>query len=184
MGTNKNLYLRERGFGKAQFGESVIIVGHEGQRLTLRLVTFPDGNKGGELVVPPTSELKKNPKSFINTQGTVYEIKVTRYTKNKKTDGPIRIRKIDPTNNTIEFYESFFEINENDEFTFIESSGFKNAEEAKALITGILWEAFNSALQRASTPKPNGLFYGSIAKDASPLVLEKFEKTKQEVAVS
>lgn len=186
---SKNLFLSERGFGSLARGQATVICGGEGQPLPMRLITLPDGNIGGELIV--VSERDVHARSYITTELVLYELQVIL----NQSLGTVRIRQIFPSNKPLGFgedpeerikifiYETAF-IREDEGLRLVHSEGMQGMEEADLMINGVLNKAFVAALERATTKKPDRLFYGIIAVDGTHQKRKWYtKKDKQEVTV-
>lgn len=177
-----NIFLTERGFGKANHGEAVIVCGAQGQPLNLRLVITPNGSVGGQLtIVPLDVRDEKRSTSDINKEETVYELKVVR---NSTTfsGGTIRIKEIDCRQMTVKMMETGFTENlKSGAVNFMESFGMENSEVAKELLYDKLQDAFLAALNRTKDNRPAKIYFGRQATDIAPIKRKWFNKeTKQD----
>ena len=174
---SRNIFLTERGFGGRNHGEAVVIAGEKGQPLPLRLVITPNTAVGGQLTIVPL--LERDPKrstSDINTEKTIFELKVVRNTA-AISGGTVRVKIIDCTSMVIEMAEIGFSYDpKTGRTSFIGGLGLNESEKADTLLSGILYEAFCAALDRANEYRPGKLYYGIQATDVAPIQKKWFNK--------
>lgn len=180
---SRNIFLTERGFGNPKKGSATIICGKQGQPLPMRLLTLPNNNIGGEVIIVPNRN--SSARSYITTEEIVYEIQLNQ----DGSLGTIRIREFAIINNEIivDICETAFVV-DNKGMKLVHSEGMENSQKADDLLNGVLGNAFVAALKRASIAKPGELFFGIIAKDGSHQKRTWFDKTslkpKEEVLVA
>ena len=76
---SSKITLSEKGFGSNKKGAATILADTNGQPLTLRYVTLPNGHIGGQSILFPLSQVREKKKSFINTSQEVFEIWIIDY---------------------------------------------------------------------------------------------------------
>lgn len=173
---SEKITLSEKGFGTPERGASTVLADKNGEPLTLRLVTLPDGNIGGQCVIVPLPSLRPGAKSYFNVSEEVFELKFD----HKQGVGMITIRHFDCNEFIFDTYESLVCIQDN-ECKLVGSSGMKNSERAKSLLEGILFNAYTALIDRAFNKTPGKLFYGKPALDGGFLKLSYMPKVEKEV---
>jgi hypothetical protein len=172
MASNK-IVLSEKGFGSSRKGSSTILTDKNGEPLSLRLVTLPNGHIGGQCIVVPIAQIRERAKSFINTSEEVFEIKFL----HQQNVGTISIRHFDANDLYFDTYEAGIVLSDSS-CRIMSSHGMKNSEKAEELLQGILSDAWQAGLNRAFDPNPDKIYYGKLAMDGGFSKLEYFSKKK------
>lgn len=171
----RNIFLEERGFGSVSHGEATGIAGADGQMLSLRHVIMPDNSMGGQLTIVPLKERNTNSPSNINSEESVYEIKVVRNSE-RLSGGSVRIRQIDCITMEASMFDASYFYESGGNVSFVSGAGMRYADTAIELLTGVLSEAFHAVLDRANNPKGQKLYFGILATDVAPLRKQWFNK--------
>ena len=158
---NEKVHLTEKGFGSEGKGAASIVASENGTSLSLRLAILPDKGIGGVCtLIPVGSWDKRQVKSFMPE--TAWSVSLKR----NKNLGNIILKHYTGTELDRQYETAFVY---NDEFKFVSSEGMSGSEEAKSLLNGILWEAAKAALLRSYDPKPDRIYFGSVALDATAM---------------
>ena len=162
---NEKVHLTEKGFGNEGRGAASIVASELGTSLPLRLVILPDKGIGGVCtLIPKGSWDKQRVKSFMPESAWSITLK------RNKNLGNIILKHYTGVELDKSFETAFVHDNDN-EFRFISSEGMVGSEEAKILLSGILWEAVRAALLRSYDSRPDRIYFGSVALDGTLMTM-------------
>lgn len=161
---NEKVHLTEKGYGSKLRGSASIIAGENGQPMNLRLLVLPDGSIGGcSTLLPAEAWAKEKVKSFMPE--SAWYLRLER----NQNIGTVCIQHFTGIVKDKEIRTAF--IYDKQMVKFIASDGMEGADEAKELLNGILSDAVDQALFRSYAPKPDRLYFGSVALDSSCMTL-------------
>lgn len=156
--------LQEKGFGGPKFGTACIVCGMEGEVLSMRLNTLPNGAIGGDILLIQDSHLQGSRKSYMHKSAR--HIFVNRYNKDLATV-KILTYEDDGMMHQMECGASIgAEI-----VSFFSSDGMENSEEAKELLKSVLFIPFIAALNRSNNAAPDKMYHGKLAEDGKHQII-------------
>ena len=161
---NEKVHLTEKGYGSKLRGSASIIADESGQPMNLRLLVLPDGGIGGcATLLPAEAWAKEKVKSFMPESAWYLRLE-----RNQNIGTVTVMHYIGIVQDKL--LQTAF-IYEKESVRFIASEAMEGAEEAKQLLNGILADAVDCALFRSYAPKPDKLYFGSVALDSSCMTL-------------
>jgi len=169
------VFVKEKGFGNPKGGRATVVAGPNGEPLIQRLTILPDERTGGTVVLIPFNLKHPICNTSINSKEIVYKIVIFRTGEMSN----INITRFDCTGDEItkETFSTSFIPDGKGGAKFVESEGMERSGEAKELLTTILTDAVNRGIQRSYDSFPERLYYGIIAKDCKPLIMQKYIKS-------